>query len=87
MCAEVRPLLDRPLGLRLEGPGGGEFTVTPGDPLPIVHEGIRLPAAVISSSAADFVPWGTKRSDWRESVLIEGDRDYGASILDALNII
>jgi uncharacterized protein (TIGR03083 family) len=87
MCPQVNPLLDQPLGLRLEGPGGGEFTVTPGDPLPTVREGIRQPAAVVTSTAADFIVWGTKRSHWRDSVLIEGDRDYGASILDALNII
>ena len=44
-------------------------------------------AAVATSSARDFVLWGTKRADWRSSTATEGDRDYAAAVLDAINIV
>ena len=44
--------------------------------------------ATISSSAHDFVSWGTQRRNWRDlGVTIDGDTDYAAAVLDAMNVI
>jgi uncharacterized protein (TIGR03083 family) len=87
MCPAVTAVLDRPVGLRLTGPGGGDYTVAPAPDRPVVTEGIADVAAVVTSSAHQFVLWGTKRTDWRAGTTIEGDRDYAATVLDAINII
>ncbi len=87
MCPPVEAVLDRPLGLRLTGPGGGEWTVLPGEPLPTVAEGLDAPAATVTSPATEFVLWGTKRADWRPSSTVDGDAAYAASVLDALDIV
>jgi uncharacterized protein (TIGR03083 family) len=87
MCPPVAAVLDRPLGLRLTGPGGGEWTVAPGRPEPMVASGIADAAATVTSPATEFVLWGTKRTDWRESATVDGDEDYAAQVLDALNIV
>src|SRR3954452_12077110 len=77
MCPSVSAALDRPLGLRLTGPGGGEWTLLPGQPL-TVEPGLRDPAAVAASAATAFVLWGTTRSAWRDDVRLEGDEAYAA---------
>jgi len=87
MCPPVAVVLDRPLGLRLTGPGGGDHTLAPGPDRPVVTDGITDVAAVVTSPAHEFVLWGTKRADWRSSTTIEGDRDYAAAVLDAINIV
>jgi uncharacterized protein (TIGR03083 family) len=87
MCPAVEAVLDRPIVLRLTGPGGGEYTLAPGPARPVVTEGSAGPAAAVTSSAHDFVLWGTKRTDWRPDTTIEGDRDYAAAVLDAINIV
>lgn len=87
MCPPVAVVLDRPLGLRLTGPGGGDHTVAPAPDRLVVTEGITDVAAVAISPAHEFVLWGTKRTDWRSSTTIEGDRDYAAAVLDAINIV
>jgi len=87
MCPPVAVVLDRPLGLRLTGPGGGDHTLAPAPDRLIVTEGITDVAAVAISPAHEFVLWGTKRADWRSSTTIEGDRGYAAAVLDAINIV
>lgn len=87
MCPAIAAVADRPLGLRLTGPGGGDFTVTPGPDHVAVIEGIGEVAAVVSSPAHEFVLWGTKRADWRMSTDVRGDQDYAAAVLDAINIV
>lgn len=86
MCASVSQVLDRPLGLRLTGPGGGEWTLVPGTPL-TVEPGLREAAAVVTSTATDFVLWGTTRTAWRDAVGVSGDEDYAARVLDEVNIV
>ena len=87
MCPFVAAVLDRPIGLRLTGPGGGDYTLAPAPDRLVVTAGIADAAAVATSSARDFVLWGTKRADWRSSTATEGDRGYAAAVLDAINII
>jgi hypothetical protein len=87
MYPAVTAVLDRPVGLRLTGPGGGDYTAAAALDRLVVTEGIADVAAVVTSPAHEFVLWGTKRTDWRASTTIEGDHDYGAAVLDAINII
>ena len=44
-------------------------------------------SATVASTAHNFVSWGTKRSDWRTTCVIDGDENYAASVLDTINII
>jgi len=87
MCPDFTAALDRPIGLRLTGFGGGDYTVAPTSDRPTVTEGIASVAAVATSPAHEFVLWGTKRADWRASTTIEGDSHYAAAALDAVNIV
>ena len=87
MCLPVGPLLDRPLGLALTGPGGGRWTLQPGQPFPVITVGIDDAAAVVTSAATDFVLWGTKRTDWRPTSTVSGDENYAGAVLDAMNIV
>jgi uncharacterized protein (TIGR03083 family) len=91
MCAEALSIVDRPLNLVLEGPGGGAWTIGPGSPYVTIQETNtdRGDAAVtVTSNAHDFVSWGTKRRDWRDSgVRVDGDAAYAARVLDAVNVI
>ena len=43
--------------------------------------------ATITSSAHDFVSWGTKRSDWRATCQVSGDEAAATPFLDTVNII
>jgi uncharacterized protein (TIGR03083 family) len=87
MCPSVSEVLDRPLGVQLTGPGGGEWTLLPGEPLLTVVPGLQEPAATATSAAADFVLWGTTRTPWRESVSVTGDSDYAVRVLDRIDIV
>jgi uncharacterized protein (TIGR03083 family) len=87
MCPPVAAVLDRPLGLVLTGPGGGSWTLQPGTPFVAVESGLQDPAATVTSPATDFVIWGTKRSDWRPTSSVDGDKAYAATVLDAMNIV
>lgn len=87
MCPAVAAILDRPLGIVLEGPGGGEWTLAPGAPFPTVEPGLHDVAATVTSGATDFVLWGTKRTDWRDTGRLAGDAPYATTVLDALNIV
>jgi uncharacterized protein (TIGR03083 family) len=91
MAAEpLRAAVSKPLALRLGGPGGGEWTLRPaeGDGLVTLEEGADPgAAATVSSTAEDFVVWGTQRRSWRErAVEVEGDEAYAASVLDAIHV-
>jgi uncharacterized protein (TIGR03083 family) len=87
MCPAVAPVLDKPLGLVLTGPGGGEWTIGPGSPLLTIADGLDSPAATVTSAATEFVLWGTTRSEWRSACSLDGDQDYAATVLDAVNIV
>jgi uncharacterized protein (TIGR03083 family) len=78
-----------PIGLRLTGPGGGEWTFHPGqaDGLVTVAEGLLDGVkATVTSSALDFVSWGTRRRPWQDSVRVEGDEALASGILDAIHV-
>jgi uncharacterized protein (TIGR03083 family) len=87
MCPPVSRVLDRPLGLHLTGPGGGRWTLQPGSDSLVVVEGEQDAAAVVTSSAVDFVLWGTTRVPWRQCVSLDGDTRYAERVLDEINIV
>jgi uncharacterized protein (TIGR03083 family) len=91
MCSEQLAFMDRPLTLRLDGPGGGTWTVQPraaGDERVSVVDGADpASAAAVTSSDHDFVGWGTQRRPWSTMVSIDGDEGYAAKVLDGINII
>lgn len=89
MCADALRIVDRPLQLVFEGPGGGSWYLAPGEPFVEVVAGtVADPAATVVSTAHDFVSWGTARRPWRElGVRVEGDEAYAAEVLDGINII
>jgi hypothetical protein len=86
MCPAVSTVLDRPLGLELTGPGGGRWTLQPGDVMAVV-EGSTDASVVVTSSAVDFVLWGTTRVPWRDCVSLAGDAAYAEQVLDQINIV
>lgn len=84
----MRSAVREPIGLRLTGPGGGEWTISParGDGLVQVAEGVDA-ATVVTSPGAEFVIWATHRRPWRErDVTIDGDEAYAQSVLDAIHL-
>jgi uncharacterized protein (TIGR03083 family) len=87
MCAEDLRVVDRPLNLVFTGPGAASFVVRPGSPYVVIEPGLEAGATTVTSGAHEFVSWGTKRRNWRASVTIDGDADYAAQVLDAINII
>jgi uncharacterized protein (TIGR03083 family) len=88
MCPSVSKVLDRPLGLHLTGPGGGQWTLQPGHPYLVVADGDdEAAAARVTSSAVEFILWGTARVPWREYASVDGDAGYAARILDEINIV
>ena len=89
MCRAALTRADRPWVLELTGAGAGTWTVHPVDStgLVTVLEGREAGVGTVTSTAHDFVSWGTQRSNWRSSCVLTGDTDYLATTLDAINII
>ena len=92
MCTSALAVVDRPVTLVFEGPGGGDWTLQPpsedGALTAVVDGWDDGAAAVVRSTPHDFVCWGTKRRDWRSmAVTLEGDQGYAAQVLDAFNVI
>ncbi len=89
MQGDAFQFVDRPLALRLDGPGGGDWLIAPaGDGRVAVEPAQEASAAAtIRSGTHAFVIWGTKRADWRDDVELEGDRDLATRFLDTLNIV
>ena len=87
MTPALAGVLTKPLGLRLTGPGGGEWTVAPGDDGTLgVSEGASAETCIIST-APEFIVWSTGRRPWRErDVQLSGDRDYAARVLDVVRL-
>jgi len=71
----------------LTGPGGGSWDIARDGDAIAVGAPVGDADATVTSSAHDFVLWGTVRTPWREACLIEGDQSVAATFLDALNII
>jgi len=89
MQGDAFSFVDRPIGLDLDGPGGGAWLIGPvdGGRLAVEPGELGAAAATITSSAQAFVVWGTKRADWRRHVQLDGDRELGTRFLDTLNIV
>ena len=92
MCAgSLKDAVTAPVGLVLEGPGGGSWVIEPADESGLcqVTPGSTLrSAATLTSSVHDFVSWGTRRSSWRDgSVTISGDDVLAGAVADAINVI
>ena len=94
MCTDALSMVDRPLRIDITGPGESSWLVGPiadgtNDMVSCVEvaAGEGDPAAVVTSSAHDYISWGTQRSDWRETCEVSGDAAYAAAVLDAINII
>ncbi len=87
---ELPAVISQPLELELTGPGGGTWTIQPAGENGLITIPPRAnlgASATVTSTAHDFVSWGTKRSDWRSSCAIDGDEVYASTVLDSLNII
>ncbi len=91
MCgAALGPVLTRPLGLDLSGPGARRVVLHPAvDPsgVPRLSDQDPLPDDVVHSTTTDFLRWGTTRAQWRTAVTVTGDSEFAAAALDAINII
>jgi uncharacterized protein (TIGR03083 family) len=91
MCADaLAGVVDRPIVLVLDGPGGGTWTIAPGGDdgrVAVTETDDPAAAARVRSTTHDFVVWGTKRAPWRDLVKIEGDEAYAGRFLDGVNII
>ena len=61
------------------------WTVAPGEAMWTVSQGADASMPTATTTAHDFVSWGTKRADWRTmAVVAEG---AAADTLDAINVI
>ncbi len=87
---ELDESLLAPLTIRLTGPGESEWTVRRPDPtggLTVEADASAGAAVVATSSAVDFVSWGTGRSPWHTACEIEGDTAVATAFLSTLNIV
>lgn len=88
MCATALAAApQQAVNLVFEGPGGGNFVLAPGDDGWTVREGSDATAPTITSGSHEFVSWGTKRSDWRDSTTGDTSNSDAAAVLDAINVI
>ena len=79
-----------PIHLVLTGPGGGTWRLSPSsDAIEVsaASSDSGPVAATLTSSAHDFVLWGTTRLPWRQACTVDGDEFVVARFLDALNIV
>ncbi|WP_319593614.1 maleylpyruvate isomerase family mycothiol-dependent enzyme [Streptomyces sp. ID05-04B] len=77
---------DRPVTIKLEGPGGGTWSVGPGGR--VAAGPSDKPVATITGRAIDFPEWATHRADWRNrDVQISGDAEYGTRFLDIVRVV
>lgn len=88
---QMQPGLERQLTGRirvsLTGAGGGSWDIVrDGDEI-VIGDPAGEPDATVTSSAHDFVLWGTVRTPWRDHCTVDGDEAVAATFLDALNII
>jgi len=77
--------MDRPVSLRLHGPGGGTWTI---DRRGVANGTGPAGVAVIDAAAEQFPCWGTRRSSWRDhDIVISGDAEYSEAFLDGINVV
>ncbi len=90
MCSKDLDSLEKPILLRLTGPGGGEWILhnsERNDLIEINENSGHETAATITSESHNFVSWATHRSSWREHCELEGDTEYLLTVIDSINII
>jgi uncharacterized protein (TIGR03083 family) len=85
-AARLPSVLTAPFSLELTGPGGGTWTLAPVPTTIEVKAATREADAAISSTAEDFLVWGTHRGDWREYVRLGGDASLAAQVVDAIKV-
>jgi uncharacterized protein (TIGR03083 family) len=88
MQAGIRESLSKPVALVLTGPGGGTWSLEPGDTLiNVTPADPGTPAAaVIESTSHAFTAWSTTRLPWRDYATVTGDEQIAAAFLDTLNL-
>jgi uncharacterized protein (TIGR03083 family) len=86
MCAPALKNATAGFVLTIHAPAS-QWTIQPGDPLWTVTEGATAGLPEVTTTAHNFVSWGTKRSDWRSAVSVDHDSDAVDVTLDAINII
>lgn len=87
MCRDALAFVERPVGLLLDGPGGGAWTMARGDGLLEVQPGLADPAVTVRSTSESFVDWATRRATWKDQVTLDGDAVLGERVCDALDIV
>jgi len=84
MCAEALAGCTQGLNLSFSDIGA-TYTVRAGEPHWTVTEGADTSLPTATTTAHDFISWGTKRADWRSmGVSVDG---AAAQTLDAFNVI
>lgn len=85
---ELDASLFAPLTLELTGPGASTWTISRPDPSGgLVVEESSGGDVVVTSSATDFVSWGTARTPWYGACTVEGDPMAATAFLSTLNIV
>ncbi|MEV5786519.1 maleylpyruvate isomerase family mycothiol-dependent enzyme [Streptomyces sp. NPDC052287] len=86
---ELAATVAEPLVLDLTGPGATTVTVLPAarQDGPLTVRPGAIGATRISSTASDFIAWGTTRTPWRDHCRITGDTFAATPFLDCLDII
>ena len=79
--------LTAPITLVLTGAGGGRWRLVPEGEEIVVTIADGPSAGTVTSTAHDFVMWGTRRHAWRDDCTVSGDQAVVAGFLDALNIV
>jgi uncharacterized protein (TIGR03083 family) len=89
MCAAALSKAPQQIvNLHFTGVAQGDFVLAPGTDLWTVTAGTHAGAPTLTSSAHDFVSWGTQRADWRKTSTLTGNgAEAAAAVLDAINII
>ena len=87
MCDSLLSVCTQGVNLVFEGPAAGDYVLTPGQPFWTVSGGRDPSLPVATTTVHDFVSWGTKRADWRDSAKMEPRDGAAEATLDALNII
>ncbi len=75
------------VNLVFEGPGGGSWILAPGADLWTITVGRDAHAPSAISNAHDFISWGTKRADWKDSTRLENGNADAEAVLNAINVI
>jgi hypothetical protein len=91
MCGqELKPVLDSPVGIVLNGLGARSIVLSKSEGkihVEDVQDPSALPEDRAESTTDAFLRWGTQRELWSRAVTTRGDKQYVTRVLDAINII